>query len=324
MAERLLAGLVAVPFLLGAAAAPDDERQVAFTFQDRAIVESSGLAVVDDLVVTTNDSGGTGRLYVVDPATGETVGTTDWAAEPNDVEALAPGLDGSVWVGDIGDNLERRDSVQVAAVPVGPGQRAARVLPYELVYPDGPHDAESLLSDPTTGRLYVATKGVLGGTLYAAPAELDPDGPNRLEEVGDVLPLATDAAFLADGSGLVVRNYGSAATYAFPTLERLAQTALPAQEQGEGLAVDTDGSLLLSSEGLRQDVLRVAVPAADPAPSASSEPAPSASPSPRTQSREDRELPDAATTERPAYPWFLSGLLGLGVIVALGLALRRR
>ena len=104
MGERLLAGLVVVPFLLGAAAAPADEAQVVFSFQDNDIVESSGLVVARGLVVTTNDSGDTGRVFTVDPATGKTVGTTGWGDDPQDVEALAPLDDNQVWVGDIGDN----------------------------------------------------------------------------------------------------------------------------------------------------------------------------------------------------------------------------
>ena len=137
MLERLLAGLVVVPFLLGAAAAPADEAQVAFSFQDHDIVESSGLAVADGLVVTTNDSGDTGRVFAVDPATGETVGTTGWGNDAQDVEALAPLDDHEVWVGDIGDNLEQRDSIQVAPVPVGRGNADLDGPIYDLVYPDG-------------------------------------------------------------------------------------------------------------------------------------------------------------------------------------------
>ena len=50
MSERLLAGLLVVPFLLGAAAAPADEAQVVFSFDDNDIVESSGLVVARGLV----------------------------------------------------------------------------------------------------------------------------------------------------------------------------------------------------------------------------------------------------------------------------------
>jgi hypothetical protein len=178
-----------------------------------------------------------------------------------------------------------------------------------------------LLCDPTTGRLYVATKGVLGGTLYAAPAKLDPTGPNQLEPMGEVLPIATDGTFLADGQRLVIRNYGQAAVYAFPSMEKLDQFRLPAQEQGEGIAVDQDGSLLLSTEGLHTDVLRVSVPTE---PSDSAEPSASHSQAPTTQSREGTELPQSTELQRPVWPWLLGGLIGLGCLVVLTLSLRRR
>ena len=100
MAERrrvALGALVAVPFLLGAAAgAPGAADHPAFRFADPEIVESSGLVVLPGagrdagLVVTTNDSGDSGRVFTVDPATGDTVGVTSWPTDPDDVEALAP------------------------------------------------------------------------------------------------------------------------------------------------------------------------------------------------------------------------------------------
>jgi hypothetical protein len=314
MVERVLAGLLVVPFLLGAAVAPTDQAQVVFSFRDDDIIESSGLAVVDGLVVTTNDSGDTGRVFTVDPATGKTVGVTAWADDPIDVEALAPDGHGSVWVGDIGDNTESRNSVQVAHVPLGGAGSDAEPEVHDLTYPDGAHDAETLMRDPGTGRLYVATKGVLGGELFEVPES----GDGEMRALGDVLPLATDGAFLADGKHFVVRNYAVAAVYAFPSLEKVDQFQLPDQQQGEGLAVDTDGSLLLSSEGLHSKVLRVSLPTGS-APSA-----PSASPSTRTESHEDSELPETTETQRPAWPWFLGGLIGLGCLVVLVRSLRRR
>ena len=72
MADRLLAGLVLVPFLLGASATPTEESTVLFSFQDNEIVESSGLVAAGGLVVTTNDSGDGGRIFTVDRATLET------------------------------------------------------------------------------------------------------------------------------------------------------------------------------------------------------------------------------------------------------------
>lgn len=327
MADRLLAGLVVIPFVLGAAAAPVEESRVLFSFQDAEIIESSGLALVDGLVVTTNDSGDTGRVFTVDPATGETVGTTGWGNDPEDVEALAPGSTGSVWVGDIGDNLETRDTVQVAEVPVGRGSADVDEPIFDLVFPDGAHDAETLLADPGTGRLYVASKSPLGGTLYAAPQELSATEPNRLEPLGDVLPIATDGAFFPDGQHLVIRNYAVAVVYAFPSLERLGSITLPSQEQGEGIAVDGQDRLLLSSEGAHSDVLRVTLPSdigAAMVATASPSPSGPAAASPSTESREDSELPETTESQRSAWPWFLSGLLGIAFILVLTRSLRRR
>ena len=58
---------------------------------------------------------------------------------------------------------------------------------FRLRYADGPRDAEALLVHPRTGRLYVVTKPLSGGArVYAAPEQLDPDGPNALTLVAEV------------------------------------------------------------------------------------------------------------------------------------------
>ena len=322
MRDRVLAGALVVPFLVGAAAAPSHPGHVELTFRDPDIIESSGLVVRDGLVVTTNDSGDSGRVFTVDPATGQTVGVTHWSDDPTDVEALAPAGDHDVWVGDIGDNGVSRDSVQVARVPVGRGDTTVDPTTYDLTYPDGPANAETLLSDPTTGRLYIATKDVFGGTLYAAPARLDASGTNRLRRVGPVLPIATDGAFLPDGKHLILRDYSQAVVYTFPGLEDVASFELPDQDQGEGLAVD-GGSLLVSSEGRQEPVLRVPLPAdvrrsLEPA-RATSSTSPSA-PSTAAGTRQS----DQEQTDRPVWPWLLTGGLGLGGLAVLIRSLRPR
>ena len=254
--------LVAAPFLLGAAAGGDEEAEVAFRFEDSDIVESSGLAVVGPLVVTTNDSGDSGRVFTVDPASGQTVGVTSWPGEPVDVEALAPAGDGHVWVADIGDNRHVRDSVEVLRVPVGRGDRDAEPASYELVYPDGAHDAEALMAHPVTGRLLVVTKGVFDATVYAAPARLRPDRPNRLAPVAQARApgLVTDASFLPAGGAVVLRTYSHAYVVGFPSWQPVTSWELPEQDQGEGVAVD-GADLLLSTEGVRSTVLREPLPA---------------------------------------------------------------
>jgi len=262
-----LVGVIASAALLGGAAPAGADRaagETVLTFADPEIVESSGLVASGGLFHTVNDSGDTGRVFSVDES-GATVGVTTWSADAVDVEALAPGgpeAPEEVWVADIGDNRGARESVSVTRVPVGRGETDATDAPsYTLVYPDGARDAETLAVDPGDGRLYVASKGVLGGELFRAPADLDPDAPNELEPVGPVLGLATDGAFTPDGRHLVIRSYARAVVYAMPEAEAVASFTLPDQPQGEGLAVDADGRVLLTTEGAGTDLLAVTVPA---------------------------------------------------------------
>lgn len=316
LGKLLTALVVALPFGIGVTSAePVENPRPEFRFTDPAIVESSGLALVDGLVVTVNDSGDEARVFAVDPATGTTVGVTRWRAEPTDIEALAPGGDGTVWVGDIGDNSAARGTITVTRVPVGRGQLTSDPPAYELRYPRGSSDAEALLVHPGTGRLYVVTKGVFGGVVYAAPSQLSADVVNPLRPVGRVMPIVTDGAFLPDGEHVVLRDYGRAVVHDFPSFEVVAEVVLPEQQQGEGIAATAEDRTLVSSEGQRSLVYAVALPA-----TAAAEP----SATPRTRSREGEELPQQPPGPRDPTQWFLG--IGLAVVVVLVLvrALRPR
>jgi hypothetical protein len=320
-AGEAVGGLALVlPFALGLAQVPDGPgaREV-FTFTDPEVVESSGLVVEgrigsgDALVATVNDSGDTARVFVVDPATGDTVGTTSYAAatggEPVDVEALAPGLPGRLWVADIGDNPGTRDELLLYDVPVGRGAVAVDPEPLRVGYPDGPHDAESLLRHPRTGRLLLVTKGVLGGIVHALPRGAAPGDEVVTEPVGRVLGLATDAAFFPDGRHLVVRNYSIARVYRWPGLEEVGALPLPSQPQGEGIAVDAAGRVLLSSEGLREPVLGVPLPPALESAMAGPGQRPTRSEG-TDAAAEVEESGDPSL--RGSWPW------GVGIVVAAG------
>ncbi len=324
--------MAVLPFLMGAASAPHHPGAAVCTFRDPAIVESSGLVVVDGAFVTTNDSGDTGRVFTVDPATGRTTGVTHWADDPTDTEALAPAGHHAVWIGDIGDNSASRDTVQVARVPVGPGERTVHPQVYDLAYPERAHNAETLLRDPTTGRLYLATKDVFGGELYAVPERLDPTRTNRLRPVAPVLPIATDGAFFPDGRHVILRDYGRAVVYSFPAMVEVGSFALPDQDQGEGLAVDGSDRVFVSSEGQAEPVMQVRLPAdvrsaLGLAGSSSSSSSPSSSPSsasglasastagPTRAAERGAQAPDPRPEDRPVWPWFLTAWLVLGGLV---------
>lgn len=228
-----------------------------FRFTDPEIIESSGLVDTGDEVLTVNDSGAGAVLYAVDPASGDTLRRTTYTdRDVVDVEALAPGRGGSVWVGDIGDNEAARSSITAYRLAQG-GETAAA---YELSYPGGPRDAEALLVHPRNGRLFVVSKTVFGGVVYAAPPRLEAGTSHRLRRFATVEGLVTDGAFLPDGRHVVLRSYGSASVYTFPGFDLRGTVSLPAQRQGEAISVGPDGRVLLSSEGRNAPVLEVELP----------------------------------------------------------------
>lgn len=241
------------------AGAADDtvDHQTLFRFADPAIAESSGLVDAGQVVYTVNDSGAGPVLYAVDAATGETTGVTTYSHDAvEDVEALAPGRAGTVWVADIGDNATSREQVSLYRVRPGRGD-APR---YDLRYPDGPRDAEALLVHPRNGRVFVVSKTVFGGTVYEA-AHLDAGTSIRLRPFAQVPGLVTDGAFFPDGRHVLLRSYGTASIYSFPDFDLLDTVTLPAQRQGEAVAIGADGRILLSSEGVHAPVLEVTLPA---------------------------------------------------------------
>lgn len=332
MRRVLAAGAVVVPFVLGTAASSALDKDVVLTFSDPDIIESSGLVVTDDAVVTVNDSGDSARFFVVDPETGETVGTVSYDGEGRDVEALAPAGEGQVWVGDIGDNFAARETVEVHRAPIVRGDSTVSSHTYRLAYPDGPRDAEALLAHPRTGRLFIASKAVFGGGFYAAPTELDASGVNTLELIGEDVPgLVTDGAFFPDGNHLILRNYTTAFVLAFPSLKEVGSFSLPSQQQGEGIAVSPAGVVFLSSEGVESELLRVRVPAEireamEPSESTSTQ----SSPRPSTQGDQGAGRPsspenDAQAEPRPdPWPWVIGGLVGVVAVVVLVRSLRPR
>jgi hypothetical protein len=272
MRSRRLAAAVLVCLALPASARAQEVpgAEVAVRLQDPRIYESSGLALSrrhQAVLWTHNDSGDDPRLYAVG-SEGRTLATLTLAGvEARDWEALAAGRDDrgrpALFVGDVGDNNDVWPDVSVYRVPEPARLRDATVpaTRYRLRYPDGPRDAEALLVDPRSNRLYVATKDVAGGGLYRAPARLRADQVNSLRRVARVPPVVTDGAFTPDGRAFVLRDYQAAYVYRAPG-RRVGSFELPLQFQGESLTVSTDGhSVLAGSEGPDSDVWRVPIPA---------------------------------------------------------------
>ncbi|MFL6063638.1 MAG: hypothetical protein ACJ72G_03100 [Friedmanniella sp.] len=245
----------------GLPAAAGAEDTVAFRIRDPRITESSGLArdVAGGLYWTINDSGADPVVYGLEPD-GRLRGTFAYRATPRDVEAIA--VRGSrLYVADIGDNNASRTMVTVYYF-TNPRATGLTVTynAYDFRYPDGAHDAETLLVDDT-GRLYLVTKGAPGG-IYAAPQDPSRSGVNRLTRVADAPSLVTDGVFLPDGRGLALLTYGSVEILDPTTYQSLARAPIPAQPQAESLAVSLEGdALLVGSEGRGSKVYSIPIPA---------------------------------------------------------------
>jgi hypothetical protein len=136
-----------------------------------------------------------------------------------------------------------------------------------------------------------------------------------LVPVGGAGALVTDGVFFPDGKHLVLRDYGSATVLRTRNFASLGNFALPAQEQGEGIAVQGD-HVVVSSEGRHAPVRTAAVP---PALRQLMQPEPTPSPS-----------PTATATPRPvstktAGPWdrnVVPFALGAGWLVVLAFGVR--
>lgn len=250
----------------------DEGERLLFTFRDARISESSGLAVSpthEGIVYTHNDSGHGPRIFAVGPD-GRTRATfTIGGAEARDWEGIAASTDratgrGVLWIADIGDNMDGAwpdVSVYRVAEPRTMKDATLPATRYRFRYADGPRNAEGVMVNPRTGRLYVVSKEFSGG-VYAAPAKLRTDRVNVLRRVGPAPIMATDAAYAPDGSSFVVRTYFSATVYRSPG-KQLSRLTMPALDQAESVSYTRDGTALLTgSEGKNSPVYRVPLPAA--------------------------------------------------------------
>ncbi|WP_371670681.1 WD40 repeat domain-containing protein [Streptomyces sp. NBC_00289] len=258
LAAGLLTGVLAVP----AAAADGDE---GFTIKDPDITESSGLAASHlhpGIYWTHNDSDDGPYIYAVDSATGKTVATITLSGigAPRDVEAISIGPDNQIYVGDIGDNLGGSwPYVWVYRLPEPRKLRdqTVKATQYIVKYSDGARNAESLVVDPRSGRVYIIDKNEDGGHLYRGPATLSASGANIFRPVAAVDLWATDAAVSPDGKQLAVRGYFGGIWYDWNSgkIKREGRLDVPLQGQGESVTYSADGTkLMYGTEGTDSSV----------------------------------------------------------------------
>ena len=255
------------------ASAASGDSTLLFHFADAQISESSGLGTSsygDGIVYTHNDSGDTARFFAVN-SSGATVAIyTLKGATAHDWEDMETGTDASgkplLYFGDIGDNAVKRTEIDVYQVPEPRGPSAnVPWIRYRFAYPDGPHNAETLMVDPHTHRIFIASKAAIGdGLLYEAPAVLSTTAINLLAVVTPqrTVPMLTTAGDISpDGKLMVLLTYFSA-YWSVGVNGELHEFPVTEQRQDEAIAFTRDGkSVLVGSEGVHSAVYRIALPA---------------------------------------------------------------
>jgi hypothetical protein len=260
------------------------------------VVELSGIAasrVNGGVLWAHNDSGDTARVFAMDAQGGALATYMLVGADAIDWEDIAVGPDASrgaseLYLGDIGDNARARPNVVVyrlrePAVTRGVApvvETLADVERLTLRYPDGPHDAETLMVDPVSGDLIIVTKDADGSEVFRAPGTLDANASATLELVGRIdfsllqrrtsfppdAPLlarvggafATGGDISATGDVIGIRTYAAVWLWTRAAGEGVGEAlaaapceaASVAEPQGEAFGFDADGrGYVTSSEG---------------------------------------------------------------------------
>jgi hypothetical protein len=213
-----------------------------------------------------NDSGDRARLFAL-RTDGSLIASLDVpGAEAVDWEDVATGPGDTLLIGDIGDNASARASIDVYRVPeprlAGRPAATAAATRLRLTYPDGAHDAETLIADRRSGELVIVTKRLDGRSGVYAATVRDP----RLRHVATLRlglgGLATAGDVSADGRTVAVRTYTALYVWArrpgasiAGTLKRkpcVGRAQLALEGQGESLALGRDGtSFFTVPEGAR-------------------------------------------------------------------------
>ena len=264
------------------------------TLKDKSISESSGLAasrLTAGAYWTHNDSGDGPFIYAFDTR-GDSFGVFRVAgAQARDWEDMArgPGPERGkpyLYLGDIGDNNKARAEIVVYRVPEPALTTATRTFtkirpgatePAEAIrlrYPDGTHDAETLLVHPVSGHIYIITKVVIANpAVYEAAPPFTVDKPVTMTRLGVVnVPslfggVLTGGSISPDGRHVALCDYFQGYELTLPAgsknfndiwKQKMVGFDLGKRKQGEAITYRLDGkALLATSEGKNSAVIQV-------------------------------------------------------------------
>jgi hypothetical protein len=241
--------------------------------------EISGAAAseaVPGLVWVHNDSGGGFEIWALDGAGNLRARRTLTGSRHEDWEDMAlgpcslPDEEGCrcLWVGDMGGEREELTIWRVAEPdPERDGEPTVHVETVPLAYPDGAHDAETLLLHPSTGEALILTREEdVGARIYRLPLAPQPASSEavRLEHMGSPtwpggLPReARGGAVSPGGSRIALRTDDEVLVYPIEEGQSLVEAlsndawviTVHGQPDGEGITFDIEeGALWLFAEG---------------------------------------------------------------------------
>jgi hypothetical protein len=263
-----LAG-VALPASASSTADPTPAAKKLFSIKDDRIKQPTGLVRSTKHQGTywaVSSSGTTGRVFALD-ATGKVQAVLRFGANVKDVQALGLDRNGTLYIADIGDSQASRDQIEIYTIPEPDSvQDSSNVKyhQYDFKYPDGAHDAETLLIDPATSQLYIVTKSSKGaGTIYSAPAAPSRQGTNDLTKLAPAPNgVITDGTFLPDGQRAVLRTSTDLATVAWGDNPNAIARSAALPGEGDSIALGaTDGTVVFGANGSSPGLYELAVPA---------------------------------------------------------------
>jgi hypothetical protein len=232
------------------------------------LLEVSGVAasrINPGILYIHQDSNDPNQVYLTDGSganngtlTLTSVGNRDWediAVGPGPVAGVS-----YVYVGDIGDNDSKYSSVFVYRFPEP--DLSGKTLPFisdiptvdkiELKYPDGPGNAETLMVDPLTKDIYIASKQSNLSKIYVARY---PQSTTSVTVMTPVVQLyfnkATGGDISPDGTEILLRSNELIWYWKLPAGTSISAGLLTQPEvapyannepQGEGIGFAADGS----------------------------------------------------------------------------------
>ena len=243
------------------------------------IQEASGIIAsrqFPGLVWTHNDSGNPNDIFLLD-STGAIkgvysvgiYGNRDW----EDI-AIGPGPDPKktyIYVGDIGDNdaihassfIYRFPEPSTIAGSTGAPAAVSNIDRIIVQYPDGPHNAETLMLDPLTKDIYIAGKDP-SANIYIATYPQKVDTTITMKKIA-VLPLSTLTAgdISPNGMEILMKNYNQiyywkrkAGESIITTLIRTPETIPYVSEaKGEAIGWDPKGNSFYTTSEVKNSAI---------------------------------------------------------------------